>query len=161
MNLLKTALRKNGEHTVITEQPIAAGQTVGSLEILGYTAIADRFTIQCAADRHVVVAEPFAFLNHSCDPNCQVDVQALQIVAIRAIKPAEELSFFYPSTEWDMASGFHCWCGSTRCVGEVRGARWLQAGDFTGRLMARHILELRAGAWQNPPGTHDATLRRS
>lgn len=32
--------------------------------------------------------------------------------ALRDIQPGDELSFFYPSTEWEMAQGFECKCGA-------------------------------------------------
>jgi len=32
------------------------------------------------------------------------------------------MTFFYPSTEWDMAQPFTCLCGSSKCLGEIKGA---------------------------------------
>jgi hypothetical protein len=47
------------------------------------------------------------------------------LVALRDIAPEEELRFFYPSAEWDMDQPFQCSCGSELCVGDVKGAKYL------------------------------------
>jgi hypothetical protein len=83
---------------------------------------------------------PWQFLNHSCEPN--VRVQGRDLVAARAIKAYEELSFDYETTEWDMASPFTCRCGA--CDGRtVRGFRWLSSEDRVRRLavLAPHLKE--------------------
>lgn len=46
---------------------------------------------------------------HSCDPNLGVDLQSpdreeWRVVALKDIKAGEELTWFYPSTEWDAVS---------------------------------------------------------
>jgi hypothetical protein len=35
----------------------------------------------------------------------------------KGIEVGQELTFFYPSTEWDMAQGFECICGTATCRG--------------------------------------------
>lgn len=39
------------------------------------------------------------------------------------LREGDELTFFYPSTEWHMAQPFECLCKTEECVGWVRGAR--------------------------------------
>ena len=50
-----------------------------------------------------------------------MDVERLALVARRALPVDTELSFFYPSTEWEMAQPFDCWCGSVRCLKKIQG----------------------------------------
>lgn len=62
------------------------------------------------------------YINHSCSPNVSFNTTTFQLVALRDIKHGEELCFFYPSTEWSMASPFECACGSSVCCGRIAGA---------------------------------------
>jgi hypothetical protein len=63
-------------------------------------------------------------MNHSCDPNCEIDVHNLQVLAKRNIKPGEELTFNYNTTEADMDDegiGFDCLCGAENCLHHIGG----------------------------------------
>jgi hypothetical protein len=144
---------------VVSELHVAAGQVIAPLRITGFSPTPGKFTIQSAVDQHLELDEPFRHLNHSCEPNCHIDLPRLRIVALQDIKPTDELTFFYPSTEWDMACGFTCWCGSARCVEQIRGARWLSDNHLVGRSLAVHIAELRRAAWQNPCDSTKAKQR--
>jgi D-alanine-D-alanine ligase-like ATP-grasp enzyme len=83
----------------------------------------NRWTVQCNHDNH---AEPLPFelryINHSCDPNVFFDVEEHVLRAIKDIAEGDELTFFYPSTEWHMAEQFDCQCGTQNCVGRITGA---------------------------------------
>ncbi len=63
------------------------------------------------------------FMNHSCDPN--VILRDLRVVGLRAIHPGEDLTFDYHTTEYELAEPFGCRCGSARCLGVIRGFRYL------------------------------------
>ncbi|KYC35995.1 hypothetical protein WA1_40320 [Scytonema hofmannii PCC 7110] len=78
-------------------------------------------------------------LNHSCNPNLIINTTALECVAARDIEPHEELSFFYPSTEWEMDKPFVCMCGSPQCVRIVAGARYLSLDILSLQFINRHI----------------------
>ncbi len=99
-----------------------------------------RHTVQIDPDRHVEVGV-LATLNHSCDPNLRLDTDRMLVVAERDIAPGEELTYFYPSTEWEMAEPFACRCGSAACLGVVRGARHLPAEVAERQFLNRHIRE--------------------
>jgi SET domain-containing protein len=61
-----------------------------------------------------------AFINHSCDPNCETeeDEQArVWIVAARPIQPGEELTYDY--NLYDGEGDAPCCCGSTTCRGTM------------------------------------------
>ena len=36
--------------------------------------------------------------------------------------PGDELTFFYPSTEWEMVHPFQCECGAADCLKWITGA---------------------------------------
>lgn len=61
------------------------------------------------------------FINHSCDPNCETDEidGRVWIMALRNIKPGEELTYdymLYDGAEDDPAP---CFCGSKKCRGTM------------------------------------------
>ncbi len=68
------------------------------------------------------------FINHSCEPNCEavrdVDKREIWIVALRDIKPGEELTYDYGYElgDTDLATAlvkYPCRCGSRRCRGTI------------------------------------------
>ncbi|MEK6932743.1 MAG: SET domain-containing methyltransferase [Nanoarchaeota archaeon] len=69
------------------------------------------------------------FLNHSCNPNCCIDWQILNLVALKNIQKDEELSFNYNVSEYDLLEGgnftFKCKCGSKNCLKEIKGFKYL------------------------------------
>ena len=80
-------------------------------------------TLQTGINSHIILdPEILQYCNHSCDPNVFFDTTTMDFVALTAIAPGDELTFFYPSTEWDMAQPFACFCGSTQCLGTISGA---------------------------------------
>jgi len=60
-----------------------------------------------------------AFINHSCDPNCESDEidGRLWIVALRDIQPGEELTYDYCLYDGDDESP--CACGAKACRGTL------------------------------------------
>ena len=76
--------------------------------------------------------EPFRFLNHSCEPNCELvlidveredgtrDIPEIWLETLRPIASGEELTIDYG---WPMEHGIPCQCGSPRCRG------WIVAQD--------------------------------
>jgi D-alanine-D-alanine ligase len=115
-------------------RPINAGETVFYLEgaIVG---LPTKYTIQLDADRHVLnESSDWDLMNHCCEPNVRIDVLTREMVAVRDIAIGEELNFNYNTTEWSMTSPFACGCGAPKCVGEIRGFRFLtdeQRGDIS------------------------------
>ncbi len=83
-------------------------------------------TVQIDENVHIeLLPECLECCNHSCDPNCFFDTTRMHFVTLRAIAPGEEFTFFYPSAEWDMDQPFECHCGSSQCLGVIKGARYL------------------------------------
>jgi hypothetical protein len=85
-------------------------------------------TVQIGEDLHIeLLPECLACTNHSCDPNCFFDTSRMEFIAIKDINENEELTFFYPSAEWDMDRPFQCHCGSKHCLGTIQGAKYLSS----------------------------------
>lgn len=53
-------------------------------------------------------------INHSCDPNCGIK-DLFKIVAMRAIKPGEQITWDYEMTEKSWWFKMRCQCGSELC----------------------------------------------
>jgi hypothetical protein len=88
-------------------------------------------TVQVGDVEHIeLLPEYLECINHSCDPNCFFDTSQMELVALRNIAEGEELTFFYPSTEWDMDQAFRCGCGSRNCIGMIKGARYLSPDNI-------------------------------
>jgi hypothetical protein len=100
-----------------------------------------QFTVQVGRHRHVEVKE-LSSMNHSCDPNVILDTTRMLAFATRAIAAGEELTFFYPSTEWEMSAPFICLCGAQSCIHVVAGARFLPLSTLEQHFLNRHIREL-------------------
>tara|TARA_B100000795_G_scaffold215190_1_gene168989 strand:- start:1094 stop:1585 length:492 start_codon:yes stop_codon:yes gene_type:complete len=62
------------------------------------------------------------YINHSCDPNCEVDIinNQIWIIAIKNIKKDNELSYDYGYPfDKDDFSDHICKCGSHKCIGYI------------------------------------------
>jgi len=74
-------------------------------------------------------SEPFRFMNHSCDPNCELasdieDPTEIWVEVIRNIPPDEELTIDYG---WPANDAIACNCGSPKCRGWVVAANQLDS----------------------------------
>ncbi len=84
------------------------------------------YGIDLGDDYTLEPAEPFRFLNHSCDPNCELiwiepdhhdDAPASIVVSsIRSVEPGEQLTIDYA---WPASGAIRCGCGSPKCRGWV------------------------------------------
>lgn len=63
---------------------------------------------------------PAKYINHSCSPNCEVEIIRghIWIIALRDIKAGEELSYNYGYDSEDFLE-HPCRCGSPNCVGYI------------------------------------------
>ena len=66
-----------------------------------------------------------AYLNHSCDPNCEVDEikGRVWIFAVRDIAAGEELVWDY--NLYDDDDPAPCHCGSSKCRGTMYSREWM------------------------------------
>jgi len=65
------------------------------------------------------------------------------IVGPKSIKVGDQLRWFYPSSEWEMAQGFTCTCGGESCKDQIDGAKNMsKRGALDGYFLNEHIKEL-------------------
>ena len=62
-----------------------------------------------------------AFVNHSCDPNCETTGRGrhIYIVAMRDIHAGEELTYDYNLFDGEPGESAPCYCGSSKCRGTM------------------------------------------
>ena len=83
-------------------------------------------TVQTGADRHITLMPEFLqYINHSCAPNVFFNTTTRELVCLHPLQPGDEFTFFYPSTEWEMAQPFVCNCGNQSCIQLINGASHL------------------------------------
>lgn len=100
-----------------TIQPFTGRQTLSTPSYL---------TVQTGINKHILLEPLFLqYINHSCNPNVLFDTDRMVLSALKPIQTGEELTFFYPSTEWIMVQPFSCNCGEQHCLGEIKGAAFI------------------------------------
>lgn len=139
MRGLRVGTTARGSGLFATE-PFAAGTVIAPV---GWAAIGPaptRWTVQLDAERHAeLLPDELRYMNHACDPNVHLDVDAARAVALRAIAPGDELTFDYRTTEWRLAEPFGCACGAACCAGVITGAAAADPADLVGRPVSRMI----------------------
>lgn len=84
---------------------------------------ASYLTVQIGPTQHILLEpEHLECINHSCAPNVHFDLERYELIALRNLTAGEELTYFYPSTEWSMVQPFSCACGAPECLGTIQGA---------------------------------------
>ena len=94
------------------------------------------FTLNGEQDLDGNVAwNPARFINHSCAPNCEAELEndRIWIIANRDIQAGEEITFNY-GYDLEDYKDYACRCGSTQCVG------YMVAEEFF-----EHVLSRKAG----------------
>ncbi|KAL8380641.1 hypothetical protein RB595_005084 [Gaeumannomyces hyphopodioides] len=100
-------------------------------------------TVQIDRDRHLNLNSDLVYINHSCEPSLIFDTASLNIlVGPKGLEPGDELTFFYPSTEWLMAQRFDCLCRAPSCCGIIGGAAEMPLSQLAGRWLNGHILDM-------------------
>ncbi|CAJ2511793.1 Uu.00g074180.m01.CDS01 [Anthostomella pinea] len=100
-------------------------------------------TVQCGLEKHLDLNSDLMFINHSCEPSLIFDTVNFNVIAgPQGLAPGDELTFFYPSTEWSMAQPFACTCGKPTCRGRISGAGDMTPAQLDGVWLNLHIREL-------------------
>lgn len=116
----------NEQNALFALQSFQPGEVIADFSAGTIAAEPTYLTVQVGVRRHITLQPEFLqYINHSCAPNVFFDTATMQLVALREIQQEEEMSFFYPSTEWKMTQSFKCYCGSPNCLGKIRGAAFL------------------------------------
>lgn len=139
---------ENKFRTLITKQAYTKGDVICMIPSENVMDKPSRFTVQIGRSVHTHVGK-LAALNHSCDPNVVLDTANMRMIARRDIAKGEELSFFYPSTEWEMQAPFICLCGAANCIHVVAGARFLPLSTLENHYLNEHIREMMVELLEN------------
>ena len=116
----------NGQKSLHATVSITSGDAIIDFEAAFVLNHATYLTIQVAADKHITLLPEFLqYTNHSCEPNVFFNTDTMELVCVKDIVPGDEITFFYPSTEWEMAQPFVCSCGTTNCLQLINGASQL------------------------------------
>ncbi|KAF9646241.1 hypothetical protein BDM02DRAFT_3189035 [Thelephora ganbajun] len=121
---------------LISLKSFEAGETIADLSRFTRVPHAAYDTIQCGPGDNIKYNSDLVYVNHSCEPNIAFDFSSKDtsrwhVRASRPIKQGDPLTYFYPSTEWNMAQPFDCLCGSAKCLGRVEGAVSLSAAELS------------------------------
>lgn len=101
-------------------------------------------TVQVSQDKHVELNSALVYMNHSCRPSVEIDTDLMEVRVAkdRELKIGDELTFFYPSTEWQMDKPFVCLCDAgSGCLGTVSGAADIEAQKLRKWFINEHIVK--------------------
>ena len=111
-----TAAIKKGEHVAEYTGPRL---TIEAADLL-YENSPRTYLFGLQDGKHVIDGDGMAaFINHSCEPNCEPDEDEgrVYISAIRDIAAGEELAYDYNLYDGDLDDPAPCHCGSKACRG--------------------------------------------
>jgi hypothetical protein len=117
-------------------------------KITGYAPNATKAysSVQVGRDAHIELHSELLYCNHSCDPSVVFDMARFEVRVVdhKPLKSGDALTFFYPSTEWEMAQPFECTCGAKNglCKGTIRGAGAMAQKDLDGYWINAHIRDM-------------------
>ena len=103
-------------------------------------------SVQVGPNEHIELNSELLYCNHSCDPTLVFDMSRFEVRVAdhRPLKVGDPLTFFYPSTEWEMAQPFDCNCGAGVgvCKGRIMGAGMMNEAELKDYWLNPHILQL-------------------
>lgn len=137
---VKTASSRHGRG-VYAQRSFEPDETIGRIRgpIVDCPSADPRYVMEMDNDRYVVPKAPFRYMNHSCNPNCEIfmweedaidpalNSRPLFVGARRSIRPGEELTIDYA---WPAELAIPCDCRSTECRG------WIVAPEDKHRVKA-------------------------
>jgi hypothetical protein len=113
---------------VFARRVIVVDEIIGEVTgtIIHEEGYGSEYCIDLDPSRVLEPDEPFRYVNHSCDPNCEIfswdetdgDVTSdrVWLTALRVIQPGEELTIDYA---WEADAAIPCGCGSANCRGWI------------------------------------------
>jgi len=129
--------RAKSLHATVSFLP---GDTINQIQIKEYVTKPNYLSVQINEEQHIMLAPEFLqYINHSCDPNVFFDTANMIVVCLKKIEIGEEITFFYPSTEWSMSQGFDCFCGSEECLKKIQGSAYLSPDVLKKYKLSGHI----------------------
>ncbi len=124
---------------VVANRYFEAGETIAKIRgtIVQDPDYSSDYCFELNDGRSLEPSSPFRFLNHSCEPNCEIFIweqeldqqdARLSIGARQAIEPSHELTIDYG---WPATSAIPCLCNVESCRG------WIVATEELGDLRQR------------------------
>ncbi|KAI4724360.1 hypothetical protein E4T49_07916 [Aureobasidium sp. EXF-10728] len=144
-SLLEYSSHSSG-HGLISLVSLPAGALFAPITAYTPSPTPQWHTLQTSASTHISLDSAFTYLNHSCVPTLEIDTEKMEVRVSRhrALEKGDGLSFFYPSTEWEMDRSFECLCGEKeKCVGEVKGAKEMERKSLEGWWVNGFIWKLK------------------
>jgi hypothetical protein len=130
----------NGSKFLHANVEFLPGQEICKFDARDILNSPNYLTVQIENSQHILLEpELLQYINHSCEPNVFFDTSNRLVRAISRIKIGEELTFFYPSTEWSMDRAFDCICQSKDCLGRIKGAAYLPLDILTKYQLTPYI----------------------
>jgi hypothetical protein len=111
-------------HGIFASRRLKSGIVIGEIagEVMDEHPADPSYCMELPSGKLLEPAAPLRFINHSCDPNCELfywfDEEAstqedrLWLQTIRSIEPGEELSIDYC---WPADAAIPCRCGTDHC----------------------------------------------
>lgn len=78
-------------------------------------------TLQVSPGLHIAETQIIGFLSHSCEPDCRLDMDRSEVVALRNIRAGDLLTIDYAETEDVLFRQFACHCGAAACRHWITG----------------------------------------
>jgi len=138
-----------GQKSLLALQHFSPGDVISPFYAGTTLPEANRYTVQVDFQKHITLMPEFLqYINHSCSPNAFFDTTEMLLISLKEIQPGDEFTFFYPSTEWEMAEPFNCHCGSPACLQTINGASSIpeetlikyKLTDFIRQMMIRKLI---------------------
>jgi hypothetical protein len=121
----------NNQHALHALKPFKKGDVISRFKAAAILKEPTYLTVQRSDNEHIHLSPDFLkYCNHSCNPSVFFDTASLEVMAVKDLAVGDELVFFYPSAEWDMAQPFDCFCGSYNCLHTIKGAKYLPASTM-------------------------------
>ncbi|MEH6662750.1 MAG: SET domain-containing protein-lysine N-methyltransferase [Parasphingorhabdus sp.] len=120
----------NGDLAICFDEEVGVG--VVALVKFAKGDLLDRFTgntgseltqhsLQIRPDEHISDTRFVGYISHGCNPNCRLDMQRRELVAMRDIAAGELLTIDYAATEDRLFTNFSCNCDAENCRGWIVG----------------------------------------
>jgi hypothetical protein len=132
---------ETGHQYLHSTQSFQPGDIVSHFGAAGVFTEPSYLTVQTSDATHITLQPEFLqYINHSCSPNLFFDTTNMQLVCLTKILPGDQFTFFYPSTEWQMAQPFDCRCGTPACIGQIDGASQIDRNVLGRYKLTEYIL---------------------
>ncbi|EGX48762.1 hypothetical protein AOL_s00079g401 [Orbilia oligospora ATCC 24927] len=147
-----------GQNSVVARERLPRGSHICYIDTYIPAPISTWSSIQTSKTSHIEVPSGIVYINHSCVPSIDIEVfppnsdgtylngicGELRVVADRDLEAGDELTFFYPSTEYISPRPFNCLCGAENgvCIGRQEGAHFLDNSILGKYFLNKHIKNL-------------------